>query len=240
MTHIETASVVPAALRDLILSNPSTVLDDPALMAALIGREDGQRGGNVVDLRGRAIASLEERLARLEGTHRDVLAAAYDNVATTRQVHRAILTMIAPLELEPFLRCLSSDVAEILRVASVRLLLERAETRARPDLPDPFGVVLWTEPGEIEAYVDTWRGGRSPDTVLRRIPAPGGAGAVHRAAAGTVGSEALLRLSLGRDYPAALLVLGAADPDQYTPAHATDLIDLFARVAERTLRGLLP
>lgn len=237
---MSTQTAAAQALRDQILADPAQILDDPELMTALIAADEGARGGNVVDLRGLALSRLEARLSQLEATHQDVIAAAYANVSTTAQVHRALLAMVRPLELEPFLRLMGTEVADILRVSNVRLLLEPAETRPMPDLPDPFGLILPVEPGLIEAYMDQHRAGRCPDVVLRRVAPGQQQPEIHRPHHGVVGSEALIRLELGRDFPAGLLVLGAEAPDQYQPSQATDLIELFGRVFERCLRALLP
>ncbi len=230
MTHIETAPAVKPDVRNQILSNAAAVLEDPELMAALIAADDGLRGGNVIDLRGLAIARLEERLSRLESTHQNVLSAAYENVSTTTQVHRAILSMIAPLQLEAFLDCLGSDVADILRAASIRILVEGRMPIEHPVLV-PVGV------GDITRYIDSWRSGRPVPVALRRVPAK--MPRLHDESRGPIRSEALYRLELGDTAPAALLAIGSADPDQYLPSHATDLLELFGRVCERTLRGLL-
>lgn len=237
MTQYETAPAAPEALRELLLNNPLAVLEDADLMTALITADDNNRGKNVVDLRGLAISRLEDRLGRLESTHQNVLSAAYDNVATTRQVHRAILAMMEPLELDTFLRCLASDVADILRVASMRILLEPRAAADIPEVADRFGVLAPVNAGEIEIYADTWRSGRAPEVVLRRVipDLPH----IHHMTHGPVTSEALMRLDLGDAFPAALLVMGATDRDQYQPSQATDLFELFGRVFERTLRGLL-
>ena len=50
-------------------------------MRALLTADRRAAGRNVVDLRGVLVERLEERLDRLEDTHREVLAAAYENVA---------------------------------------------------------------------------------------------------------------------------------------------------------------
>ena len=78
-------------MRDRILAEPETILEDRDVMNALIGANERLMGGNVVDLRGIAMERLENRLDRLEDTHRTVIAAAYENLAGTNQVHRAIL-----------------------------------------------------------------------------------------------------------------------------------------------------
>ena len=72
---------------------------------------------------------LEERLDRLEDTHREVLAAAYENVAGTNQVHRACLALLEPADFADFLRVLTREVAPILGVEVIRLGLEGEAAR---------------------------------------------------------------------------------------------------------------
>ena len=94
-------------LREAIIAKPDAVLDDQDVMHALISANEKSMGGNIVDLRGIAMERLEARLDRLEDTHRSVIAAAYENLAGTNQIHRAILQLLDPLEFEPFLARLS-------------------------------------------------------------------------------------------------------------------------------------
>ena len=69
--------------------------------------------GTDVDLRGKLVERLEERLNQLETTNRTVIAAAYENLAGTNQVHRAILRMLDPVDFETFLRDLGGEVATV-------------------------------------------------------------------------------------------------------------------------------
>ena len=82
------------AVRGKLLSEPDRILDDPDLMRALADAADNTRGNNVVDMRAVAMERLEARLDRLEDTHRNVIAAAYENLAGTNMIHRAILTLL--------------------------------------------------------------------------------------------------------------------------------------------------
>ena len=75
------------ALRERIMSDPSVILEDKDLMQALVSANEQTQGGNVVDLRSVAMKRLESRLDQLEDTHRSVIAAAYDNMAGTNQIH---------------------------------------------------------------------------------------------------------------------------------------------------------
>ena len=118
-------------LREMILAEPNTVLEDHDLMRALVSANEKVMGENIVDLRGIAMNRLESRLDKLENTHRSVIAAAYENLAGANQIHRAVLRMLDPLDFETFLTDLGGDVAEILRVDTMRLVLESVRSQPR-------------------------------------------------------------------------------------------------------------
>ncbi|WP_324751798.1 DUF484 family protein [Roseovarius sp. Pro17] len=223
-------------LRERIISEPDVILEDQDLMQALIAANERAMGGNIVDLRGIAMDRLEARLDRLEDTHRSVIAAAYDNLAGTNQVHRAILRMLDPTEFEAFLRDLGGEVADILRVESVRLILESVQDEADPAVQRLGDVLSITEPGFVSRYIENGRSGERQVT-LRQLS--GGAGALHGDAAGFIRSEACLRLNFGEGRLPGMLVLGAEDPNQFTPQQGTDLLTFFAGVFERAMRRWL-
>jgi uncharacterized protein YigA (DUF484 family) len=86
----QTAAQAEDILRDIITQNPRIVLDAPDVMRALLASHDEALGQNIVDLRSVAMKRLEAQLDRLEETNRSVIAAAYDNLAGTQQIHRAL------------------------------------------------------------------------------------------------------------------------------------------------------
>ncbi|MCA8882876.1 MAG: DUF484 family protein [Rhodobacteraceae bacterium] len=225
------------ALRERIISDPDVVLDDPRVIEALLRAEDAARGGNVVDMRGLAIARLENRLDRLEQTHQSVLTAAYDNVATTSQVHRALLTMIGPLDFDEFLATLDTHVADTLRLRAVRLAMESDDPSPDSDLNPVSGTLSLLPAGFLEGFVTQGRRTRHQPVILREVAT--GNVSVYGTAASDIRSEAVVRLNLGPTRAPGLLVLGASDPDHFTPGQATDLLELFARVCERLVRGWL-
>ncbi|MCC6008324.1 MAG: DUF484 family protein [Rhodobacteraceae bacterium] len=234
-------------LRERIISDPDMILDDRELMRALIAANETQMGANIVDLRGIAMERLERRLDRLEDTHRSVIAAAYENLAGTSQVQRAVLSLLDPTDFEGFLRALNREVAQSLRVDRVKLVLESglvdAAGRARGDdaataLAEAFADSLVVRPsGWIEDYVTDGRSLPPRQVSLRQVAdAPV---AVYGDAAGWIQSEALLRLDLGEGRLPALLVLGAEDPHQFRPSQGTDLLAFFAGAFERIMRRWL-
>ncbi len=226
-------------LREKILSEPDLVLDDQAVMRALISANEKSMGSNIVDLRGVAMNRLEDRLDRLEDTHRSVIAAAYDNLAGTNQVHRAILRLMDGVEFEHFMADLQGDVAEILRIDSIRLVLETRQTDmdAAAALSDVSDVITLVIPGFVEAYLT---GGRDTSTrpVTLRTVGPASE-QVFGEDAGFIKTEACLKLDFGPGRLPAMLVLGSDDPQHFTPQQGTDLLAFFGGVFERVMRRYL-
>ncbi|SDN49660.1 hypothetical protein SAMN05216196_101710 [Lutimaribacter pacificus] len=228
---------IDAALRDRILEQPDMILEDHDLMRALVAANERAMGGNVIDLRGIAMDRLEARLDRLEDTHRSVIAAAYENLSGTNQVHRAILRMLDPVDFETFLRDLGGEVADILRVDVVRLVLESVQSDTDPAVQRLGDVLSVAEPGFIDAYLTGGRGSPARQVTLRQMEE--GSEAIYGEAADWIRSEAFLRLDFGKGRLPGMLVMGAEDPHQFAPAQGTDLLCFFAGVFERAMRRWL-
>ena len=222
-------------MRARILNEPNTILSDPDVMRALIAANDQARGNNIIDLRGVAMERLEDRLTRLEDTHNSVIAAAYENLAGTNQIHRAILAFLEPLDFESFIRCLGEDVRDILRVGQVRLLLESHEASMDPMLVDISDVLSIAEPGFCEDYAGR---GKPPRQVTLRGLTPG-EGTVFGTSNNWVKSEACILLDFGDARLPGLLAFASEDPHQFSASHGTDLLIFMGGVFERAMRRWL-
>ncbi len=226
-------TVMADDLREKIIANPDVLLEDHDVMRALVGANDDGQGANVVDLRSVAMERLEARFDRLEDTHRNVIAAAYDNLAGTNQIHRAILRMMDATTFAEFLNDLSGEVADILRVDAMRLVLE-----SNADEPGQIAPVVAIMPeGFIDGYLTLGRNMPTRQVTLRAFEKVGHALFADRAA--HIGSEACLKLDLGPDRLPGLLVMGAKDPQHFTPQQGTDLLTFFTGVFERSLQRWL-
>lgn len=237
MTSSPVTVLIEQDLRDRLMAQPEAILEDRDLMRALVAANERAMGSNVVDLRGLAMERLENRLERLEDTHRNVIAAAYENLAGTNLIHRAILAMLDPLSFEDFLKNLSGEVAQALRVDCVKLVLESVRGEHEPALSRLGDVLFVAQPGFIEDYV---AGDRNvplrPVTLRQTLPT---SDAIYGERAGWIRSEALMRLDFGKGRLPGLLVLGAEDPHQFRASQGTDLLGFFAGVFERTMRRWL-
>lgn len=221
-------------LRDRIISDPGVILEDRDLMRALVSANEKSMGGNIVDLRGIAMERLEARLDRLEDTHRSVIAAAYENLAGTNQIHKAVLTLLDPFEFDEFLAHLNGPVAETLRVDRVRLVLETLQDGNAKAVRKLGEVLAVAEPGFVKNYLN---GAAERPVTLRQIRS--GDSFIFGDKADWMRSEALLRLDFGDGRLPGLLVLGSEDPHQFAPSQGTDLLAFFANVFERAMRRWL-
>ena len=225
------------SVRDKILSDPDLLLEDAAIMRALVAANERAMGANVVDLRGIAMERLEGRLDRLEDTHRSVIAAAYENLAGTNQIHCAVLRLLDAASFEEFLSDLAGDIADILRVSSVRLILETATKDDDPAIARMGKVLTVAEVGFIDGYITQGRNMTARPVTMRQIQPRDGQ--VYGEKADYIRSEACLKLDFGPGRLPGLLVMGAEDPHQFTPQHGPDLLAFFAGVFERSMRRWL-
>lgn len=217
-------------IRSLIVADPDLVLDDDQVMRRLVGERNGVR--QVVDLRDRLVERLELRLEKLVTHHRTVIAAAYENVAGTQQVHRAVLALIEPPDLSSFLYRLTHEVPRTLGLDDARLCLESDVDSVGPAEwvgADLHGRVLALPHGTVADYMALDGAGGGP-VVLREA---GAEAELIFGEANPIQSEALMRLDLAGG--AGMLAFGSADPHKFDPGHGTDLLAFLGAAVERLL-----
>jgi uncharacterized protein YigA (DUF484 family) len=221
-------------LRDRIIAEPLAILDDQDVMRALVEANQKALGGNVVDLRGISMERLEDRFERLEDTHRGVIAAAYENMAGTNQVHRAILRVLDPLDFDTFIADLNGDIADILQVDCMRLILETAQEQDDPNLSRFGDKLTVAEPGFVEDYLNLGHRSSTARVLLRTLKHK--AHPIYGAVGGKIQSEACLKLDFGAGRLPGMLLMGCRDPQQFLPQQGTELLAFFAAVFERAMR----
>jgi len=223
-----------STVREKILSDPAAILADADVMRALIDANANALGENVIDLRGIVMHRLERRLDRLEDTHRSVIAAAYDNIAGTTQVHRAVLSMLEPRDFDTFLTRLETEVRLILRVESIKIVFEAHanDTHAEQSLEQTNSVIVIQDKSFTELYISQGTGGPRNMTT-RAIPKAGVQ--VYGDMARQLKSEACIKLDLGSQRLPAMLCLASADPEKFSPQQGTDLLTFFGGVVERLI-----
>lgn len=217
-------------IRSLIVADPDLVLEDQGVMRRLVGERNGER--RIVDLRDRLVERLEQRLEKLVQHHRTVIAAAYENVAGTQQVHRAVLALIEPPDLSAFLYRLTHEVPRTLGLDDARLCLEADVDAVGPAEgigADLHGRVLALPHGTVADYMALDGSGAEP-VVLREA---GAEAELIFGEANPIQSEALMRLDVAGS--AGMLAFGSADPRKFDPGHGTDLLAFLGAAVERLL-----
>ncbi|KRW95066.1 DUF484 family protein [Paracoccus sp. MKU1] len=221
----QTAAELTEDIRARLLAQPELILSDRDLMRALIGAREAEVGENVIDIRGRAMQALEARLDRLEAAHESVISAAYDNQSGMNTIHRAVLSLLEPMDFEEFLENLDIAVAPILRVETLRLVMESGDEVPEPENDGPLMIA---PAGTVARLISGGRRmPRGDDIVLRRVA--GETLAFHGEARAPIRSEALLPIDLGPGRFPALLLMGSADLGRFTPAQGTDLLRFFGQ-----------
>ncbi len=225
------------AIKNTIMRDPRIILEDRAVIQALI-EANGAQGRNVVDLRGVLVDRLEDRLDRLEDTHRDVIAAAYENLAGTNQIHRAALTILDPLEFNGFIEAFATRLPDILSVEIVKLCLEGKATRAGAPL-GPNGAlheaVIGLPLNGAATYFGTNFAASGQKIMLRNAPRT--SGIIYGRE--DIGSEALIRLDFGPGTTPGLLAIGSLDTDRFNAQQGIDLLAFFGEVFEKAMRRWL-
>ncbi|MFD1797715.1 DUF484 family protein [Paracoccus aurantiacus] len=217
-----TDQALTAEQRQALLDDPSSILMDRDLMRAIVGAHEEGVGANVIDIRGRAMTALEARLDRLESAHEHVISAAYENQSGMNTVHRAVLSLLEPLDFDGFLDNLQGDLADILRVDTLVLVMETGTKEGAPELGGPLTMV---PAGTVaRAIAGGRRGQPSGEVILRRVASA--TAALH---GGTAVSEALIPLDLGPNRMPALLLMGSDEPGRFSAAQGTDLLRFFGQ-----------
>ena len=145
--------------------------------------------------------------------------------------------MLDPVEFEAFIKDLGGEVAEILRVDSVKLVLETVQDDSDPAIKRLGDVLSVAEPGFIQSYLTAGRNSDPRQVTLRQIHE--GDARIYGQDANFVRSEACLLLDFGEGRLPGMLAMGAEDPHQFSPQQGTDLLAFFAGVFERAMRRWL-
>jgi len=233
----QTEAQAEKTLRDIIINNPRIVLDDPSVMRALVLANDELRGANIVDLRGVAMKRLEIQLGKLEATHRSVIAAAYDNLAGTQQINRAILKIMEPSSFESFLLMTGKDMPDIMRIDFACLVLEAKQHDPDLSLAQLGKVLIPVQTGFVTDYLHARAFSGDIKVTLRAVKSPNPS--IYADPSSMIKSEACIQLDFGDGTVPGLLILGAKDPNQFSPVQGTDLLTFFGKVYERAVRRWL-
>lgn len=212
-------------VRLYLLRHPEFVINDPELLAQLMPARD--EGENVVDMQSFVITKLQRQVRTLRDIQSDLIEASSFNSLAREQVHAAALAMLDAPTFDALIEyiTLPDGLAATVGLSSAAICMEATGTVSRADT---IGMRLLERGG-----VARMMGGTMPYRLAANVL---GSEGLYGDRASEVHSEALVRLDFSRVTPPGLLALGGADPEQFHPEQAADLLEFLARIVERCVR----
>ena len=221
-------------VRAELLADPSIILNDQELMDSLLAATDIKLGSNVVDLRHVAMNRLSDKLGELEGTHQSVVAAAYQNLLGTKQIHQAVIQLLGKKSLEEFVISLKSELLKTLSVDCIYILLEKPDGSVGSLIPTNYGPNIQTVmPGFVKTYIT--QGGLTELSKVKLRKATSVTNQLFEDASVKIESEACVQLNLDENQIIGMITFGSSDADFFEPGQGTDLLKFFASACEKML-----
>ena len=221
-------------VRAELLADPSIILNDQELMDSLLAATDIKLGSNVVDLRHVAMNRLSDKLGALEGTHQSVVAAAYQNLLGTKQIHQAVIQLLSKKSLEEFVISLKSELLKTLSVDCIYILLEKPDGSVDSLLPTNCGPNIQTVmQGFVKTYIT--QGGLTELSKVKLRKATSVTNQLFENASIKIESEACVQLNLDENQIIGMITFGSSNANFFEPGQGTDLLKFFASACEKML-----
>ena len=221
-------------VRTELLADPSIILNDQELMDRLLAATDIKLGTNVVDLRHIAMNRLSDKLGELEGTHQSVVAAAYQNLLGTKQIHQAVIQLLGKKSLEDFVMSLKSELLKTLSVDCIFILLEKPDGSEDSLIPTNYRPSIQTVmPGFVNTYIT--QGGLTELSKVKPRKATSVTNQLFENASTKIESEACVQLNLDENQIIGMITFGSSDANFFEPRQGTDLLKFFASACEKML-----
>jgi uncharacterized protein YigA (DUF484 family) len=202
------------AIRSFLKGRPEFLRDDPALMQALGVRPDA---ANVIDFGPAALSRATSAHRKESSVRRRLEAVAQANFDAQSRTHEAVI--------------------ELLGARNHADLAMRLDALAKAHFGLAAAVIALEGPARTPAGWRPLAAGQCDLTLGTGKPARLGVVPTARglfAAGDSVGSVALIRLSLWSPERAGILAFAAEDESAFSPDMGHELIDFLARVVERT------
>jgi uncharacterized protein YigA (DUF484 family) len=221
-------------VRAELLADPSIILNDQELMDSLLAATDIKLGTNVVDLRHVAMNRLSDKLGELEGTHQSVVAAAYQNLLGTKQIHQAVIQLLGKKSLEDFVMSLNSELLKTLSVDCIFILLEKPDGSVDSLISTNYRPSIQTVmPGFVNTYIT--QGGLTELSKVKLRKATSVTNQLFENASIKIESEACVQLNLDENQIIGMITFGSSDANFFEPGQGTDLLKFFASACEKML-----
>ncbi len=196
---------------------------------------DGQRAPGrmrdqgIIDLQQVMVERLRDEVEVTRESRNNLLATSRSNSAAQNRIHEAIIALFAAPSFEHLIETVTTDLAVLLDVDVVTLGVEQ-DAQKLP--PVRMGGIYQLDPGAIDSILGPGR------SILLR-PEIEGLPMLFGAGAGLVASDALIRLTVSRATPPAMLAMGSRQAGHFNAKQGTELLGFLGRVLELSIRRWL-
>lgn len=210
---------------DYLKSDKDFFKKHPDLLEHLSLPHDEDHGRGVASFQSALMSRLKRDKDQAQQIQRELIDTVRANMSNYNRIQTAVLVLLEAESFEEFLQTLTQDFPILLDVDTVNVLVE-ATSKEIPFV-NQSGIRL-AKKGTVEKWL-----GKGDAALQSNID---GAEEVFGPGAGLVKSQALLRLELSVNTPAALIAFGSRNPEAFHPDQAIDQIGFLAQVIERCFR----
>ncbi len=219
-----TADEVEAYLR----AHPEFLASRPDLLLQMTPPSRFQSDDGVVDLHQHIVRGLREELDSLRSCAREFIDVSRVNHDVQARAHAAVLALLGASGLAETAVAIRQEFPRRLGLAAARLAFER-----EPEHPTISLLRLAVLP---KGTVEHLMGSEGEVALVSRVADHG---AIFDNDASRVRSAAFARIAPLPDGPIGLLAFGGAEPHDFHPGQASDMVAFLARVVERYTRTWL-
>ena len=205
--------------------NPDFLSRNPEALDFLMPPSENGGARTVADFQQFLVQKLREDKESVLNNTRELVEISRENMSSIARIHDASLKLIEAHSFQEFVHTIIHDLSPVLGTDMAVLAVESSEYDAMTMHTSGVRVVP-------QGTVDQWMGGR-PVALNAHIQ---GNPDLYAGGATLIQSEALLRVDISLNTPAAILAFGSRDPEFFREGQATDLVGYLARVCERCFR----
>lgn len=207
--------------------NPGFLKQHPELLDIMTPPKE-KFGKGVADFQHYMVQRLKADRDEVIESAREIVENSRANMNSQTRIHRAILLLLEAGSFPDFVHTLTMDFPSLLDIDIVSLVVETDGDvvpqvhmqGVRAATPGTIHLLMKDKPIILEANI-------------------AGLDEIYGGGAGLVKSQALLRLHIGDEAPAAMIAFGSRDPQAFESAQGTELIAFLGCVTERLFQSWL-
>ncbi|WP_259781104.1 DUF484 family protein [Aestuariispira ectoiniformans] len=181
-------------------------------------------GDGITDLQQAMIDYLREQVSKTEDLAQLLIDNSRDNLTSQTQIHECVLGLLAAASFEELIETVTTDLAVYLNLDVAALCIE-----AEDGLGLEIDGLRSVSPGTVDALVPE----EHPVDLRGEI---NGSPEIFGGAAPLIESQALVRLNIAPNTPAALLAFGSRDPQRFNATQATELLQFLGHALAELIR----